>query len=615
MGKSKLWIYLLTGLLLAVLVLGIAQETGEDYSLRVSVAAQGQTEVLVSWEHWDHTAYVFLPSYAQMDQVRLRLASDDLYRIDGRAAADGMSCASFELGVPYELTASEKADTRAQYIVFLRSGGVSTLFLDVQSGNMQYLREDKTRDEPGVLRLYDAQGQLSYFGSVEKVSGRGQSSWTEDKKSYNMALKESADLLGLGSAENWVLQANAKDPTQIANKLVFDAAAAAGLAYSPDSQWVDLYLNGEYAGVYLLCERIEVHPERVDISKEGSFLVTKDGEWRFDEQGAPYIMTQADTALGILYSDMDWTGLQQLWQSAENAILAQDGTDPVTGKSWQELIDLESWVKKHLLEEVFSNSDAMVLSQYYYLDGSGDGRIHAGPAWDYDLALGGAPNQLYVIREGLYGTAWPPALYEKEAFYTYLREEYATVFRPLVRELLNGGIEAYTRSIDQAAQMNAVRWDLGDMEEHWRSLINRLEQRLQFLDTLWLEEKPYIQVYVHDHGGVVRLYLQEMGALLPELNRYEDTGTERFYGWYYADTQEPVDPEKPVWQDTAVYLKYESVPAQESVQEDQEPIALTRLAPAVLFAGMLLLAVAWDLYRGRWHGKRKHQEKEAEARR
>lgn len=158
----------------------------------------------------------------------------------------------------------------------------------------------------------------------------------------------------MGKAKKWILLANAYDSSHLRNKIVLDASAAVGPPYTPECRWVDLYLNGEYAGLYLLTERNEVDSQRVDIAGNGSFLVSKDWETRFISRKRTYFTTDSHAALRILYSDISTEELKSTWQSAENAILAEDGIDPVTGKSWQELIDMDSWVRRFLIEEVFA---------------------------------------------------------------------------------------------------------------------------------------------------------------------------------------------------------------------------------------------------------------------
>ena len=406
MRKSKLIIYILTGLLLCAAVFAGLRESAEHRPLYAVVPGDSQSEELTIWyDTYYGIAYIFLPGYAQLDQVQLRTSRDGAYQIGPYTVTDGMTCENFILNETYPICAQAGFPYDEKKLMFVRSGGVSTLFLDLQSGNVEHLHADKTHSESANLRLYGEDGSMLYHGTADSVNGRGQSSWLEDKKSYNFTLRNEADLLGLGAARKWVLQANAKDPSNLRNKLALDYAASTGLEYTPDCHWVDLYLNGEYAGLYLLCERVEVHPERVNIGTSGSFLVVKDGLWRFEGQGDPHFITESGTALGIVYADLSQTQLKNLVQSAENAILSEDGTDPVTGKHWHDLIDTKSWVKKYLLEEILANVDAANYSQYYYMDGSSlDQKIFAGPAWDYDLILYGEANELHANKAHIPGS-------------------------------------------------------------------------------------------------------------------------------------------------------------------------------------------------------------------
>ena len=257
MGKGKLWPILLTlgAVLMALMICRVEQQ--DDLTISAVVEYDGGEETLTCWQSPWETAYIFLLGGVQPEQVRLRVPRDDVFRIGGQPVTDGMTCEGFVPGEKYPLEISGSAGLYARKIAFLQSGNVATLYVDVSSGNMKYIRKDKKNSEPGSARLYDGNGQLCYSGRLDSVSGRGQSTWEEEKKSYNIRLEASADLLGMGSAENWVLLSNSKDASHIRNKMVFDLAAEAGLAYSPDSRWVDLYLNGEYAGLYLLCERYE----------------------------------------------------------------------------------------------------------------------------------------------------------------------------------------------------------------------------------------------------------------------------------------------------------------------------------------------------------------------
>ena len=101
------------------------------------------------------------------------------------------------------------------------------------------------------------------------IKGRGNSTWFSNKRPYSLKLSAESDLLGMGQASKWVLLANSQDPTNLNNKLVMDLASRVSSQWAPECQWVDLYLNGQYNGLYLLTEKVESHSNRLSIDTFG----------------------------------------------------------------------------------------------------------------------------------------------------------------------------------------------------------------------------------------------------------------------------------------------------------------------------------------------------------
>lgn len=566
MGYGKRTVYLFTAVLLAAAVFWGVKESQWDgtVSLSVVIASGEGTEETGCWESEAGEYYLFLPSYAELSQVRIRTNTSNDVCLDGQLLTDGMSCESVRLNEPYDLT--YMAGGRAYHfpLVFIQSTNVSTLYIDVPSGSMDYIHEEKGNEEPGTMRLYTAEGILDYRGNLESINGRGNATWDTAKKPYSLKLSREADLLGMGQAQKWILLANAYDRSHMRNKMVFDYADAVGLAYSPDSAWVDLYLNGEYAGLYLLCERNEVHPQRIPLTEDGSFLVSMDVAFRLAGQSLPFISTAAGVDLRIQYSSISADELKETWQSAENAILREDGIDPDTGKSWQELIDLDSWAKKYLIEEIFGNTDAGCGSQFFYRDGTG--KIYAGPVWDYDMAMGKesewqikAPNTILAGRPHLWredDTPWFYALLQKDVFRERVTELYQTLFQPLLAELLDAGMDRYAAQISQAAAANQLRWSDEDMNTHVEKIRTYMTARMDFLNSLWIEQERYCFVQVNNRmGDSFGCFAVRPGELLPEVPEYKSNEQIVFYGWYVFDTDEPFDVTQPVYEDEMIYLK------------------------------------------------------------
>lgn len=557
----------LAGLAMVASILETPAEAVAAYpDLSVCVKSDGGTENIRLWEDQSGYYYVFLPGYARMDQVVLSSESGTVM-IDGVPVSESRPAGEYALNRDYTIRSVDNGVESDSMLTFVRSGGVPSLYIDVASGSMEYILLDKGNKESGQIRLYDDEGNLIYDGGADTVKARGNTSLAADKKPYSFVLTENADLLGMGAARRWVLLAEGYySCINIRNKLVYDYAQEVGMEFSPEGEFVDLYLNGEYSGLYLLSERNEIHEERVNIDPESSFLVSMEDESRLIDQKLPYVLTNAGQALRIHSASMSQTELTTRWQSVENAILAEDGIDPVSGKSWKELIDLDSWVEKYLLEEIFGNQDGGAISQFYYYDPSLDTtRIFAGPIWDYDMAMGGHDTWLrgytdYLImnreykEEGMY-TPWHHALYGKEEFRNRLVELYMQKFLPAMEDFLEQKFDSETGLLLQAHVQDACRWgyDWNKVSREIAYMHSFLTERLAFLSDLWINETQYhaVRVNLGGNDGYGHLAVKT-GECLPELPVSENPMN---LGWHIEGTDEPFDIAQPIDKDVWIYMK------------------------------------------------------------
>lgn len=607
MRFGKIMIGILTVLLLVLTcVVSTREEPAEPGQVSapfwISVESSGSSEQIQSWADDEGNLYVFLPGYARMEQTFLIPDAEDIC-IDGSLVTERKSCEEYELNRAYTFSCNQGGESHSGMITFVQSGGVPSLYIDVQSGSMDYIHLEKGNEETGFMRLYSEDGEQLYAGELASVKGRGNTSWGADKKPYNLTLSQEADLLEMGAAQRWILLSEGYNAVNIRNKIVYDFAEQAGLEYTPDCEWVDLYLNGEYTGLYLLSERNEVHTERIAISQKGSFVVSQEYESRLKEQKYPYVVTESGQALRIRYADSGIAELQQCWQSVENAILAHDGIDPVSGRHWRDLIDLDSWARKFLIEEVFGNLDAGSLSQYFYRDGNDpEGKIYAGPVWDYDFAMGGESvwlkpytdyytmNRVYVNEDVF--TPWITALYEREEFRDHVKELFEQEFLPLLQKLTEDGIDIYFDRIQLAARTDGVRWDL-EWEEILREsdyIRSFLENRTEFLSDLWIHDTVYHTVTA-DPGryGIYGYFAVKNGELLPTLPAAEELGG---LGWYNADTGEPFDVSQPIYEDVRIYVK-----------KAETKLPLIHYLPMVAMIGMLPMLSVFDRIQTKKNGR------------
>ena len=553
-------------LILIAALFGITEiDWKKQHSISVDVLSGGRAERVNLWMNASEEFFLFLPSYADLSQVQIRRNIGGRIYLDDKKVTESMDCSGLPLEEPLALIWDPPLGYQWNEVTILQSANVATMYIDVQSGNMDYIHAEKGNKEAGIMRLYSVDGQLDAVTMVDALQGRGNSTWLwQEKKPYSLRLTEETDLLGMGQASRWVLLADAFDRSLLKNKTAYDLAGNAGMPYAPDCQWVDLYLNGTYAGLYLLCERNEIHPNRVDIPEESSFLVSWEAEARMIAQNYPYVKTERGTALRIHQSAFPSERIAQIWQSVENAIFAEDSIDPITGKHLEELIDLDSWADLFLLDEISADFDGGVISRFfYYKETDGVGKVYGGPVWDKDDAFATGhwaitpPNCIVASRsytvDGKEQKMFA-GLYQKEVFSSRVAERYQTAFRPLLKDLYETGIEDYANRIAKAAQLTQIRWNLGNTPE--QSLIVRdfVEARTEFLDAYWIRKEEFYRVNVYSPTeGSRGIFAVSGGDRVPILPEYEpELG---IWGWYYAQTGEPYDVTQPVWEDLELLLR------------------------------------------------------------
>ncbi len=144
------------------------------------------------------------------------------------------------------------------------------------------------------------------------------------------------------------------------------------------------------------------------------------------------------------------------------------------------MADLDSLVRKYMIEEISKNYDAHKSSQYFFKDSdSVDPFLYAGPVWDYDSAWGNyarkekpeaaAPEGLNVAHGG-FKYSWWPALARQKDFSEAVKETYAVAFRPLLCVLTGEekapegcglrSLDAYAEELSVSAEMNFTRWNV-----------------------------------------------------------------------------------------------------------------------------------------------------------
>ena len=490
-------IFLLACLLLIVLFCTQRVADPRVQILHVQVSDDAGTRPISLWESPEGIHYLFLPSGCSLSEAVIRLDTTAAVTIDGKQIEDGQSLSDFELGRTYTM----KARFGTYSLQILQSANVPALYLDTASGTMKAIHADKANSESVNVTLVNADGTLDYSGGNCAIRGRGNSTWVYEKRPYLLTFTETADLLGMGAANKWVLLANATDESNLRNKLVYDLAGQLDFIWSPRCEFVDLYLNGEYSGLYLLAERVEIGESRLDIGADpDSFLCKLDLTERFASLENPF-MTELGRAVEITDPEdipsQRKDSIQALVQQMENAILSGE---------LEGILDIDSWARRLLLDEITENLDGDRASSYFFYT---NGKFYAGPIWDYDHIWGTRDTNLNpeaLLAESRFKapdktTPYNNALYENPAFYQRMTALYEAELLPLMTALAEGGIEDRGEAIAAASAMNSIRWR--HMFDYWKrpkmsaaDLADFLTRRLAFLNSVWLDGVEYYAVQV-----------------------------------------------------------------------------------------------------------------------
>ncbi|KAA6305826.1 hypothetical protein EZS27_042520, partial [termite gut metagenome] len=118
--------------------------------------------------------------------------------------------------------------------------------------------------------------EYNFEGKEAGIRGRGNVTWTYPKKPYRLKFDKKISVFGLGEAKSWVLLANYRDPTLIMNTVAFELGHKLKFPYTNHANHVEMFVNEEYKGSYMLTEQVQVDKYRIDIDEKKDFFVELD---------------------------------------------------------------------------------------------------------------------------------------------------------------------------------------------------------------------------------------------------------------------------------------------------------------------------------------------------
>ena len=405
----------------------------------------------------------------------------------------------------------------AEYIFYF-ADNLPSIYVTTSISLDQLLAPENTRktDKSAKLFIVDKDGNIEYADSDStygQIKVRGNSTDDYDKQPFQIKLDKKHNLFGMGEAKTWILLANYLDQSLIRNSVMYKIGELLGMD-TCQFRSVDLYLNGEYYGVYMLCEKVQIHPQRVDIydleaetellnPDNYGFTQRKTKGTLIDEtiiteyQYVKYMENPADISGGYLveldnnyykgekcyfktsngnayvikspeYASQEQVEyIARVFAEMEEAIYSPTGKNS-KGLHYSQYADVESLAYAYIMQELGRNWDSGSSSMYFYKDRDVNGKftkIVKGPLWDCDNTLGNMLKGDANNPEGYWAKnrkLWV-GLTQHEYFNYIVAKEFLRVCPEIIKMTEeNGYISQLVRELGSSVAMERLRWGTGD---------------------------------------------------------------------------------------------------------------------------------------------------------
>lgn len=322
----------------------------------------------------------------------------------------------------------------------------------------------------GTIEIIGAGNLESLSEQNMTIKGRGNSTWwlgeTWGKKPYQVKFSDKTAVVGMPKDKKWIMLAELSDKSFIRNKIARDLSRMSDLEYTPALEYVEVMLNDQPQGVYLIGQKVEESDNRVKIGDDG-YLVEIDNFERIDEDDV-FFTSEAFTNVfqtsvfnikepSLEYDSDKFLVIENHIKAFEAVLFSTEFNDPNTG--YEAYIDVDSFIDWFLVNEIGKTQDAKFYSSIYfsYIPG---GKIKMGPIWDFDLSFGNVDYDDPQYVEGFWvkENPWIKRLFEDSAFEQRAREKFTAQYYDKRSEILDK-IDCHASYINTAQKVNYDIWE------------------------------------------------------------------------------------------------------------------------------------------------------------
>ena len=351
------------------------------------------------------------------------------------------------------------------------SGTLPVMFINTEgavpiTSKDEYVYADYYVDNMGIEGIENVGSQDA--PQLMEIRGRGNYTWSDfDKKPYRIKLDQKTPLLGMKRNKHFALLAHPDDKLGfLRNTVGFEVSRRLGLAWTPAQQPVEVVLNGDYLGLYMLTEIIRVEPDRVNITEQANyetnrFLIT--GGWLVEIDNyleEEQIRTVEGNGNSIwstykspeLLSDEQRTYLTGLINTANAAIYVNDKTN----NSWEKYIDPDTLACFYLTQELLDDTESFHGSCYWHKENGDSTKIMFGPVWDFGNAFHRTPNR-FIYDKPAFTQTWIGEIAKFPHFQEIVLKHWNRYVR-IHHKSMDEFIDDFIGKIYYAAMSDAARW-------------------------------------------------------------------------------------------------------------------------------------------------------------
>jgi hypothetical protein len=325
------------------------------------------------------------------------------------------------------------------------------------------------RKVPCTVAVRSPNGGTNVSRGVVRIHGA--TSQAYPKKSYGFTLDKPAAIAGLSEREHYVLNAAFVDRSLMRHKLSYDLFRAMSWPgaprYASGSRFVELELNGQYNGAYLLLERVDrallqLTPFNSNAPSHACIYKVEDHTGHFAQPGHPgYEQRFPDPQVKEYWKPLD--------ELAEFASKSSDADFLDAQKGIASRLDLDSAIDFQLLVLLTSNMDGIdknfIIARDVAKPNAPAPRFFFVP-WDYDATFG---RNWESSRVGT--NEWQTSfIFERLHKSADYRKKFAARWKELRAKqfsiaAIHKMIDDNSRALGDAAERNQTRWHMKDFSD------------------------------------------------------------------------------------------------------------------------------------------------------